>query len=168
MHPLEKVINEAEGFIVIGHSGEDRFPAFSYNAYFTTGKKFYCLDMGGLSESRGPVKGEKVYTTVDDIPDDHDDLAIIWVKPHTAKAAVDLANDLACKRIWFSFGSGHRDAVAYARELGMEVVEIGRCPVYYLDEKPKGCAAHALLTKMSGSYNKPPQLDADAKRRELW
>ena len=55
-------------------------------------------------------------------------------------------------RVWFSFLTGHRDAVARARELGMEVVEIGRCPVYYLDDKPGVCKVHTTLTKLSGTY----------------
>lgn len=170
MHPLEKVINEAENFIVIGDSAADRFPAYSYFAYTQMEKPFYCLDLGGLPESRGGIKGGKVYHRVDELPDERDDLAVIWVHPHRAAEAVEIAHEAGCKRVWFSFKTGHRDAVARATELGMEVVEIGRCPVYYLqgDNKPAGCAAHSAMTKISGSYNRPPQTDPDAKRRELW
>ncbi len=167
-HPLEDVINNADGFILIGDSSKDRFPAYSYNAYMHVQKRFYCLDFGGLTESRGGYEGGKVYTSVDEIPDDHDDLAIIWVHPHDAKRAVDTANELGCKRVWFSFKTGHPDAVEHAKSLGMEVVEIGRCPVYYLDGKPAGCAAHAAITKISGSYKRAPQTDPNADRRELW
>ena len=168
MHELERVINEADGFIVIGDSEADRFPAYSYHAYTTTGKRFYCLDMGGLTESRGATEGGKVYTSVEELPDDRDDLAVIWVHPKRAAEAVELAHQADCRRVWFSFQTGHRDAVQRARELGMEVVEIGRCPVYYLDDKPAGCKAHTAILKISGSYKRPPQLDPDAKRRELW
>ena len=167
-HPLETVINGAERFVLIGDSSEDRFPGFSYAAYTKAGKPFYCLDMGGLTASRGPVKGGKVYTSVADLPADRTDLAIVWTKPRTAIRAVDLAHEAGCTRIWFSFGSGHRDAVAKARELGMEVVEIGRCPVYYLDDKPTGCKLHTAMTRVSGTYKRPPQLDANAKRREIF
>jgi len=168
MHPLEETIREAEGFVLIGDSSEDRFPGYSYNAYTRIGKRFYCLDLGGLTESRGPAKGGKVYTSVDELPEDRDDLAVIWVKPRSAARAVEVAHSAGCRRVWFSFGTGHRDAVARARELGMEVVEIGRCPVYYLEEKPAACAAHTLLLKVTGSYRRPPQIDSDAKRREHW
>ncbi len=168
MHPLEKAIRDAEGFVIIGDSSEDRFPGYSYNAYTRIGKRFYCLDLGGLTESRGPTEGGKVYTTVDELPEDRDDLAIIWVKPRSAVRAVETAHSAGCKRVWFSFGTGHRDAVARARELGMEVVEIGRCPVYYLEDKPSACKAHTLMVKATGSYRRPPQTDSEAKRRELW
>lgn len=165
-HPLETLINSSEGFVLIGDSSEDRFPGFSYRAYVDAGKRFYCLDLGGLTESRGPHKGGKVYTSVDEIPADHDDLAIIWVKPRSARNAVDVAIEAGCKRVWFSFGSGHPDAVNHAREQGLEVVEIGRCPVYYLDQKPAACAAHTLMTKVTGTWRRAPQLDADPTGRK--
>ena len=102
-HPLESVIRNADGFVLIGHSGEGRFPAQSFHSYTSVGKRFYCIDMGGMTESRGGTKGHKVYTSVDQLPDDRDDLAVIWVKPSTAKAAVDLAHEAGCTRVWFSF-----------------------------------------------------------------
>ncbi|MCP4898196.1 MAG: hypothetical protein GY906_14580 [bacterium] len=168
VHPLERTIRSAEGFLLIGDSSEERFPGYSYNAFTETGKRFYCLDLGGLSESRGPTTGGKVYTSVAELPEDRDDLTIIWVKPRSAARAVEVAHDADCRRVWFSFGTGHRDAVAKARELGMEVVEIGRCPVYYLADKPRACAAHTLLVRVTGSYRRPPQTDSDSQRRELW
>jgi hypothetical protein len=166
-HPLETLIRNAEPFLVIGDSSEDRFPAQSYANYAKTKTRFYCLDLGGLTESRGPVKGGKVYTSVDELPADRSDLAIIWVKPRSAAGAVEVAKRAGAKRIWFSFKTGHPDAVAKARELGMEVVEIGRCPVHYMDEQIPACRAHTMLVKLSGTYGKPPQTDPNAKRREL-
>jgi predicted CoA-binding protein len=166
LHPLETVINDTEPLVLIGNSSEDRFPGFSYNAYTRAGKKFYCLDLGGLPVSRGPTQGGKVYHSVAELPDDRGDLAVIWVHPSTALRAVELAHQAGCRRVWFSFGTGHRDAVARARELGMELIEIGRCPVLYLDDKPVACKAHALLAKATGLYARPPQTDPNAKRRE--
>jgi predicted CoA-binding protein len=167
-HPLEDVIRNADRFVVIGDSSEGRFPAQSFHCYTQVGKKFYCIDLGGLTESRGATKGVKVYGSAEELPDDHGDLAVVWVKPSSAKRGVDVAHEAGCKRVWFSFLTGHRDAVAHARELGMEVVEIGRCPVHYLAEQVPVCRAHTVLLKVSGSYKKPPQTDAGAKRRELW
>lgn len=166
-HPLEDVIQQSEGFVLIGDSEAERFPGLSFHSYTETQKKFYCLDLGGLTESRGKSAGRKVYTSASELPDDRDDLAVIWVKPSSAKRAVDIAHEAGCKRVWFSFKTGHKDAVAHARELGMEVVEIGRCPVYYMDEMVPICSAHRRLVKLSGTWAKPPQTDATAKRREL-
>ena len=166
-HPLARVVAEADGFVLIGDSSQDRFPGFSYHAYTRAKKRFYCLDLGGLTESRGPVKGGKVYTSVEALPAERGDLAIIWVKPGSSKAAVEVAHAAGCTRVWFSFKTAHADAVSRAHELGMEVVEAGRCPVYYLADKPGACKAHTAVVKLSGLYRKPPAHEADAGRREI-
>ncbi len=166
-HPLEDVIRQAEGFLLIGESKASRFPAYSFHEYTRVGKRFYCLDLDGLTESRGRTAGSKVYTSVAELPADRGDLAIIWVHPHTAKRAVEVAHEAGMKRVWFSFKTGHRDAVARARELGMQVVEIGRCPIYYLDDKSLPCKLHTAAVKATGLYGRAPQTDPDAKRREM-
>ncbi len=168
MHPLETTINAPEPLVLIGNSGENRFPAYSYDAYSRMGKKFYCIDMGSLSVSRGKSSGGKVYHAVSELPEDRGDLAVIWVHPKSAVAAVELAHEAGCRRVWFSFGSGHRDAVARAQKLGMQVVEIGRCPVLYLSEKRPECKAHELMTKLTGLYKQPPRTTPGPKRREMF
>lgn len=167
-HPLQTVLANAEPFLLIGDSSEDRFPALSFHNYVQTGKRFYCLDVGGLTGSRGKTVGAKVYTSVAELPDDRSDLAIVWMKPKSATRGVELAHEAGAKRIWFSFQTGHPDAVERARALGMEVVEIGRCPVHYMDAMIPTCRAHTALLKVSGSWGRPPQTDPRAKRRELW
>lgn len=167
-HPLEEVMREADGFVIIGDSSKGRFPAMSYHAYTRAKKRFYCLDLGGLESSRGPTKGGKVYTSVDALPGERGDLAIIWVPPDDAVRAVDLAHEAGCRRVWFNFKTATVAAVGRAHEFGMEVVEVGRCPVHFLDDQPGACRAHTLVLKVTGSYRRPPQLDAGARRRELW
>lgn len=167
-HPLQAIMRDADGFLVIGDSANERFPAFSYEAYTKANRRFYCVDLGGLKESRGKIRGGKVYTSAAELPPDHGDLALIWVTPKRAVAAVEVAHEAGCKRVWFSFKTGHRDAVHRARALGMEVVEIGRCPIYYLEGAPPICAAHVALTKATGAWGKPPQTDAEGTHRELW
>ena len=166
-HPLEDIIRQADGFLLIGESSKGRFPGMSYHQYATVGKRFYCLDLDGLPASRGPTRGGKVYHSVAELPDDRDDLCIIWVHPNTAERAVEVAHQAGCRRLWFSFGSGHRAALARAYELGMEVVEVGRCPIYYMDQKTPICAAHTAVVKTSGLYDDPPQTTADPRRRQM-
>ena len=145
-HPLETIMREADGFVLIGDSSESRFPAQSFHCYTSVGKRFYCLDLGGLTESRGATKGERVFTSVEELPDDHDDLAVIWTRPETARRAIDVAVEAGCRRLWFSFKTATPESVGYARDQGLEVVEIGRCPVYYLDKQTPACKAHRLTT----------------------
>ena len=161
-------MRDADRFLLIGDSSQDRFPGFSYAAYTKTGRRFYCLDLGGLTESRGPTKGGKVYTDVAELPDDVGDLAILWVKPKRATEAVDLAHEAGCTRIWFSFFTGHPDAIVRAEEHGMEIVEVGRCPVYYLDDAPLACRCHAAIARVSGTRGRAPQTTLDTKLRIMW
>lgn len=166
-HPLAEVVRGADGFVLIGDSSQDRFPGYSYSAYTHAGKRFYCLDMGGLTESRGPLQGGKVYTAVDQLPEDRDSLAVVWVKPRRSTEAVELAHEAGCTRIWFSFHTAHPTAIERAEALGMEVVEVGRCPVYYLDGAPLACRAHAGLVRLSGTARRPPQRTLDKSLRVI-
>ncbi len=166
-HPLEKIINCADGFLLIGDSSQGRFPAFSYHAYTQSNKRFYCLDMGGLTASRGKTKGGKVYNSVADLPEERDDLAIIWVKPNRANDAVKLAHQAGCKRVWFSFQTANAEAVARAEELGLEIVEAGRCPIYYLEGAPRPCRVHSFLVKQTGIYKRPQQRIFNKKQRTM-
>ncbi len=167
-HPLETVMREADGFLLIGESSKGRFPAYSYHVYTKHKRRFYCLDLDGLTESRGKTAGGPVYASVAELPAERGDLAIVWTHPHSAARAVDLAHEAGCTRVWFSFGAGHRDGTARARKLGLDVVEVGRCPVYYLDGKTPECVAHTLVVKVSGTYGRPPQTDSEARPRVMW
>ena len=166
-HPLEEIINSADGFLLIGDSSQGRFPAFSYHAYTQDNKRFYCLDMGGLTASRGKTKGGKVYTSVAELPDERDDLAIIWVKPNRVKSAVELAHEAGCKRVWFSFQTASAAAVSRAEELGLEIVEVGRCPIYYLEGAPRPCRVHSFLVKQTGIYKRPQQRIFNKNQRTM-
>lgn len=166
-HPLEEVIRNAEPYVFIGDSAQGRFPAMSYANAARTDARIYYFDMGGLTESRGMVKGGTVYADVEDVPDDRTDLAVVWVKPRRAKDAVDVAHELGAKRVWFSFQTGHREAVERAKELGMEIVEVGRCPVYYMERQVPACRAHTLAVKLSGLYRQPPRTEASKDHREM-
>lgn len=167
-HPLEQVIRSADGLVLIGDSANDRLPAMSFHSYTTVGKRFSCLDLGGSTESRGSSKGFNVYGSAAQIPADRGDLAVIWVLPEDAARAVDIAHGLGCTKGWFSFKTANERAVEQAQSLGLDVVEIGRCPVHYVDEMVGACKAHTRILKLSGAYGKPPQTDVNTKRRELW
>jgi hypothetical protein len=169
MHALEEVMRQADGFLLVGDSSEDRFPGFSYHAYTRAGRRFYCLDLGGLTESRGPTTGGKVYASVDELPPGEvGDLAIVWVKPRRAALAVEHAHAAGCTRVWFSFFSAHPAAIDRANELGMQVVEVGRCPVYYLEDAPLACRCHTAVARISGTRGRAPQTTLDKAKRIMW
>ncbi|MCO4747572.1 MAG: CoA-binding protein [Proteobacteria bacterium] len=167
-HPLDDLMRTADGFVVIGNSAQERFPGMSYASYVALGKRFFALDLGGLTEARGPAAGGKVYPTPESLPrDELGELAIVWVKPKQAAEAVQIAHDLGLTKIWFSFQTATADAIDLAAQLGLEVVEVGRCPVYYAGGGHIGCRMHTLAARVSGLIGKPPNFEADKDRREL-
>ena len=166
-HPLEEVIRGADRFVLIGDSSKKYFPATSFHSYTKVGKPFYCLDLGGLTESRGPSKGVRVYTSAAELPADHADLAVLWVPPSSVVQAVDVAHEAGCRRVWFSFHTASAEGVARAKQLRMEIVEIGRCPVYYMDDRAGGCSMHTAIVKLTGTYQRPPQKTLDETQRVL-
>jgi len=168
-HPLATIMQNADGLLLVGDSSADRFPGFSYNAFTRAKRRFYCLDLGGLTTSRGPTKGGKVYPSVEALPrDDLGDLAILWVKPRRSTEAVEAAHAAGCTRVWFSFHTAHASAVERAEALGMEVVEVGRCPVYYIDGAPPACKAHAAVVRLSGTRGRPQQRTLEKAQRIMW
>jgi len=62
IHPLQTLLADADGFVLIGDSSADRFPGYSCDNYTRAGEPFHCLDLGGLTESRGRTRGGVVYT----------------------------------------------------------------------------------------------------------
>ena len=62
-HPLEEVIRNAAGFVLIGDSSQDRFPGQSFHSYTRTNTRFYCLDLGGLTEAYAEIAQRLAGTT---------------------------------------------------------------------------------------------------------
>ena len=79
-----------------------------------------------------------------------------------------MAHQAGCTRVWFSFGTASSDAFVRAAELGMEVVEAGRCPVYYLDDAPAACKGHTLMVRLSGTRRGKPRATLEDRGREMW
>ena len=75
---------------------------------------------------------------------------------------------ICCACGWFSFFAAHPDAIARAEDLGMKIVEVGRCPVYYLEDAPIACKCHTALTRLSGTRGRAPATTLDKTKRIMW
>ena len=63
---------------------------------------------------------------------------------------------------------GLPEALAVAEERGLEVVEAGRCPVFFMDgPKPLPCRMHTAAVRLTGTLGLPRQTTISGKRREL-
>ncbi len=163
---LHDVMAETEPFLLVGDSDSERFPGMSFACYQKVGRAFCYLDLGSRDLSV-EAKGQRIFHSVEELGDWGGDLALIWVHAITAIKALELAHKAGCKRVWFSFGTGNSAAVALAAELGIQVVEVGRCPVLFLKERAGPCRVHGWFANATGLTGLPPQLDAGLSRREL-
>lgn len=166
---LADIINSAENFLLIGDSSSNRFPGMSFHCYTQANRAFHCIDLGGLDTSRGFTSGQPVLNSFDELPDDwKGELAIIWVLPVMAAECTRMAADVGCTKIWYSFMTVSPEALAVAEERGLEVVEAGRCPVFFMDgTKPLPCRMHTAAVRLTGTLGLPPQTTVSGKRREL-
>ena len=79
-----------------------------------------------------------------------------------------MAADVGCTKIWYSFMTVSPEALAVAEERGLEVVEAGRCPVFFMDgPKPLPCRMHTAAVRLTGTLGLPRQTTISDKRREL-
>lgn len=164
---LRAVMAETKPLLLIGDSDSDRFPRTSFACYQKIGKAFHYLDMGHRDLSKYAKEHPILYRTEELGEDWGGDLAVIWVHAFSAVKALELAHQAGCSRVWFSFGAGNPDAVALAGELGIEVLEVGRCPVFFLNEQAGPCMVHAWVARTFGLTELGPQLHAGPGRREL-
>ena len=93
------------------------------------------VDVVPVHRSAATVAGDPCFASIADVPGDLDG-AIVMV---AAPASVDVVRDVAARgipRVWLFRGAGRGaasdEAVAAARELGLEVVP-GACPLMFLE-----------------------------------
>lgn len=166
VHPLRAVMAETTPFLLIGDSDSDRFPRASYACYTKIGKDFRFLDMGRRDLS-AYTQGRAVSHSPEEVQGFGGDLAVVWVHPFSVVKAVEWAHRAGCRRIWFSFGTISVAGLSRAGELGLEVLEAGRCPVYFLTERTGPCRVHGWVVDLLGVPELPPQTHAGEGRREL-
>lgn len=168
-HPLAAVINTEAPILLVGDSSSARFPAMSFNCYKRQAKPVYCVDLGGRTTSRGGSAGHAVYPSFNDLPPDWGgELAILWVPPFRAAECTRAIAAVGCTKVWYSFQTVTPEAISTAAEMAVEVVEAGRCPVFFLEgPKPLPCRLHIAAVRFSGALALPPQTTASSRRREL-
>ncbi len=91
-------------------------------------------DVYAVNPNADEVEGDLCYHSLFDLPDDVESLVIVTT-PTVTEALVHQCVDAGIKRVWMhrSFGNSVSDnAVAYAREQGLDVLD-GGCPMMFLE-----------------------------------
>lgn len=166
-HPLAEIMAETAPILLIGDSDSDRFPRASHANYRKAGKAFEFYDLGKRDLTQH-VDGKPVRRSLSELPEQWGgDLAILWLHPASVPAGLEVAAGAGCKRVWFSFDTGSPGGIALAERLGMQVVEVGRCPVFYMSSRHGPCAIHGGVVQLTGLLDGAPRVAFQKGQREL-
>jgi predicted CoA-binding protein len=132
-------------YAVVGHSARARFPKLTYGALKARGKRVVPVD-----PSSGVIEGDRAYASLAEIPDAIDGV-VIEAPPDEAKGWVEQAVKKSVPRIWFHMFRDTPEALALAKEHGIEVCT-GTCAVQYLTTGLSPHAVHRAIRKVLGRY----------------
>ncbi len=114
-----------QNFAVIGHSAKKPFPTLTYEALKKAGKTVHAVD-----PSTPSIKGDATCSDLASLPNAVDGVVIETPKEET-RHWVERAADLGIKHVWIHMGRDTPEALAVAREHGINV-RSGTCAVMYL------------------------------------
>ncbi len=132
-------------YAVVGHGARARFPKLTYAALKQRGKRVVPVD-----PSSGTVEGDKAYRSLAEIPHAIDGV-VLEVPPDEAKGWVEQAVAKSVPRVWFHMFRDTPEALALAKEQGIEVCT-GTCAVQYLTTGFSQHAIHRTIRKVLGRY----------------
>ena len=115
---------EHASFAVVGDSAKRNFPKLTYEGLKSSGATVYAVDPSGA-----PVEGDTAYTDLDALPAPVD-AAILEVPKEQTEAWVAKVADAGIKAVWIHQQTDTPEALALARERGLEVCS-GTCAVMY-------------------------------------
>jgi predicted CoA-binding protein len=134
-----------DSYAVVGHSARARFPRLTYGALKERGKRVVPVDAEAET-----VEGDKAYKSLADIPHGVDGV-VIEVPPEETKGWVEQAAAKGVPRVWIHMNRETPEALAVAREKGVEVCT-GTCAVQYLSKDVWPHGIHRGLRKLLGRY----------------
>jgi predicted CoA-binding protein len=117
----ENLLRNAKTIAVVGLSSRRSRPSYGVSEYMQS--QGYRIIPVNPNETE--ILGEKVWTSLDEIPD-RIDIVDIFRRPECVPEIVDAAIRIGAKGIWMQEGVVHEEAAAKAREAGLEVV-MDRC-----------------------------------------
>lgn len=132
-------------YAVIGHSAKKNFPKLTYKGLKGAGKEVYPID-----PSANAVEGDKTYQDLASLPTVVDAAVIEVPKEETAQW-VERAAKAGIGRVWLHMGTDTPDAVAIARDKGIEI-HTGTCAVMYFQGGFSAHGLHKVIWKALGKY----------------
>ena len=132
-------------FAVVGDSASRRFPKLTFESLKKSGKTVYAVD-----PSEAPVNGAASYPDFASLPAPVEAAVLELPKAKTAEWVAKAA-DAGIKAVWIHQQTDTPEALALAREKGMEVCS-GTCAVMYVTPGMSGHAPHRWIMKLLKKY----------------
>jgi predicted CoA-binding protein len=121
-------------YAVVGHSAVKPFPKLSYGELKKQGRKVFAVD-----PSVDRIEGDTTFPDLDSLPEKVEAVILETPREETEDWVRKVA-DAGIKNVWIHMARETPEAVALARERGLEVLT-GTCAVMYVK---KGFSYHSL------------------------
>ena len=132
-------------YAVVGDSAKRAFPKLTYKGLKKEGKTVYAVDPVG-----GQVEGDTAYPDLAALPGPVEAVVLEVPKDQTASWVANAA-DAGIGAVWMHQQTDTPEAIALAREKGMEVCS-GTCAVMYVTPGFTFHSFHRWVMKLSGKY----------------
>ena len=136
---------ENDRFAVVGDKAKQGFPVLTYRGLKNLGKSVFPVD-----PCMTEIEGDHAYATLDDLPAKVDAIVLEVPKADT-KHWVAKAADAGIKDVWIHMGRETPEALALARDKGMNA-RCGTCAVMYVKPEPSYHSIHKWIMKVAGKY----------------
>ena len=132
-------------FALVGHSASTPFPELSYAELKKQGKKVFAVD-----PSAEQIAGDATYPDLASLPEKVD-AAVLEVPRSETEAWVEKVADAGIRNLWIHMNRDTPEALALARERGLEV-HSGTCAVMYLTQGFSYHSLHKWINQLLRKY----------------
>jgi len=132
-------------YAFVGHSAVKPFPKLSYGELKKQGKTVFAVD-----PSADRVAGDSAFRDLDSLPQKVEAVVLETPREET-ESWVRKAADAGAQSVWIHMGRETPEAVALARERGLEVLT-GTCAVMYVKQGLSYHSIHKWIDQARGKY----------------
>ena len=136
---------ENDCFAVVGDKAKQNFPVLTYRGLKKLGKAVFPVD-----PSVEEVEGDHAYATLEGLPSKVD-AVVLEVPKEDTRDWVAKAADAGIKDVWIHMGRETPEALALARDKGMNA-RTGTCAVMYVKPEASYHSIHKWIMKLVGKY----------------
>jgi predicted CoA-binding protein len=136
---------ENRAFAVVGDTAKKNFPLLTYRGLKNLGKTVFPVD-----PSKEEIEGDKAYADLGQLPEKVD-AAVLEVPKEDMTDWVARVADAGIRDVWIHMGRETPEALALAREKGLNV-RSGTCAVMYVTPGFTYHSIHKWIMKVVGKY----------------